>query len=384
MQINVNLSHWDRVSGELNSVQNSILKVSRELESVSSTLKGINNTALVTTANKISNYKMYIYYNSRSMKSMQDVFRDVGSKYRDTENGICGTKIQRAGEHVPRSGIVDLIKDTNSADSSQWLDLLLKDIKSLNKIVSLFGDYKDIEGIGIVSGLIGLLVSGTEGLSGEKKISELIDLYKSGSGVLGKLYHNNALNIISKTLGVIKEGESAIKPGDVWGTLLSMDKYISSGGELTYTVARASGIVEKGFSSKWGATTKIAPIAALFTMATSAVGNIATYSKDGCYDINDYGNTLLNTGVTGATSLIRGFTFGIVDIDTKGTVDIFNKNINDTAQWIKNTNWPTGVQVAAGIVATPGVAVVSAVHTVGDTFSRFGKNVENLWKGFFG
>lgn len=108
-------------------------------------------------------------------------------------------------------------------------------------------------------------------------------------------------------------------------------------------------------------------VGALFSMATTATGDVMQASKDGSYTIDEYGNICLKTGLSGASSLASAYTFGIINIDTDKAYDTFQDNITVAQDWIKTRTDNKAVQVALVVPATVVVSAVSAVEVAVDT-----------------
>lgn len=126
-------------------------------------------------------------------------------------------------------------------------------------------------------------------------------------------------------------------------------------------------------------TSKVNAIVSLFSMGTYAVGDIISRVKDGVYDINDYGDTLLATGVNGLSSLTSSFTFGAVNIDVDRSISVFDTAITKAQDIIKGTGAPTSVQVALVIPGTVLAAGVGVVGTFIDYGMQIGENIMNFF-----
>lgn len=126
---------------------------------------------------------------------------------------------------------------------------------------------------------------------------------------------------------------------------------------------------------------KFAALKAMFSMGTYATGDIIDKAKDGVYDIQDYGNTLLTTGITGMSSLVSSYTYGAVKIDTDRSSKVFDMSIKKTQDIINSTGAPTPVKVA---MAVPGTVIAASIGTVG-TFIDYGMQIgENINKIVWG
>ena len=119
----------------------------------------------------------------------------------------------------------------------------------------------------------------------------------------------------------------------------------------------------------------------MFSMGTYATGDIIEKAKDGIYDIQDYGNTLLATGITGMSSLVSSYTRGVVKIDTDRSLQVFDMSIKETQDIINSTGAPTPVKV---VMAVPGTVIAASIGTVG-TFIDYGMQIgENINKIMWG
>lgn len=128
----------------------------------------------------------------------------------------------------------------------------------------------------------------------------------------------------------------------------------------------------------------LAAVKAMFSMGTYFVGDVMERSADGRYDINDYGGTLLETGINGMSSVVRSYTGGIVKLDADRAATIYNGVTNRVTDWIKNTNAPLPVQVA---LVAPGAVISASVSTVAvfiDHGMQIGEKIKDVVNWFKG
>lgn len=187
------------------------------------------------------------------------------------------------------------------------------------------------------------------------------------------------LGVIGSSIGIYSELTKAPERSGAEQLKLS-GELASKGGNLAkniFELSESGKAVYKNMSEEAKKTLKLEntnnlnAIATMISMGTRAVGNILQYSSDGSYDIEDYGDTLLDTGVAGMSSLINLYTYGFVDIDAERSVAVYDQAIKKTQDIIKSTGAPVPVQV---VLAIPGTVIASAVGTVG-TFIDYGMQI---------
>lgn len=283
--------------------------------------------------------------------------------------------------------------DPNIGDITDWFSHLFDAISKKT------GD----DDAGLIGGTLGLISSifdmFTNDNSTVDKISKsLTDFSKELTSFIGDLFSDSnkdyatTLGLTSAILATASGLISSIgkTPEDF---LKDSGGLITSGSKLAqklYEECVANGSISDAAKADVGA------IAAPFTMGTRAVGNVISYSKDGCYDLNDYGNTLLNSGIAGASSLIKFATFGLVKFDVNDTANVFTRNADNASAWIHDLGLPAWAEVVTDIVASPVVAIQSVVDVVvenktvqdvargiGDGISIAGQSIASGFSKFF-
>ena len=115
-----------------------------------------------------------------------------------------------------------------------------------------------------------------------------------------------------------------------------------------------------------------AAAASAVTMITRALGDIIEKSKDGNYNVSDYGDTLLDTGIAGLNSLISSLTCGTINIDNGRSQSIFEANIEMGQKFINDT---CGDSVVGKVILTPFVVVDVTVLGIGGTIMDKGMEI---------
>lgn len=261
----------------------------------------------------------------------------------------------------------------------------LKLIKSLTSIH--IGDNK----VGDDRSMIGSLFGFAEGALDVDGITSWKDYITYLTGNTGK--GTDAASKLAKILGESDLSKELKVYSNVFGSVSLLSEFVGENWKDALTDKKLMGKVIS-HSEKLGqwiykdymngtvdqaAKKELALYTTLMTMGVTAVSDVKSYySDDGVYDVNDYGMTLLDTGVTGGSKLIKAASFGLVDIDGKGAVDTYVNNASWVAGKIKETGAPTAVQVIATIPASAAVAVYSTGEVIVDTAAETAKKVVNV------
>jgi hypothetical protein len=115
-------------------------------------------------------------------------------------------------------------------------------------------------------------------------------------------------------------------------------------------------------------------------MVCDSIGDIANYSSDGHpLTGQELADSLISVGLTGANSLISGYTHGFISFDVDASTEIFDNRTSQVSQMIQDTNLPVGVQAGIAVLSSPLVAA----WCVGETFYDKGVNIGNKLVSFF-
>ena len=267
----------------------------------------------------------------------------------------------------------------NARDWKKALDEIKKYVDALAKILKDSG----IGGFGSVLGMYtALLGLSDQSNSGPELTSNLFKLLKSATELekwREKFQKNtlaeNQLGVLAGIWGILQQG-SKLYGKSLQDFLRESGDYISSGGSFGTALYK---FVGKEKITTWEGLKTVAPLSALGTMLTRFTGDVMMYSKDGVYDIVDYGKTLLDSGLTGGRSLLKALTLGIVDINVDQANAIFEQNTDKAKEYINNMNLPTWAKTAMVLPGSAGVTVYSGV----EVFLETGKDsVEKVMNGY--
>ena len=185
-------------------------------------------------------------------------------------------------------------------------------------------------------------------------------------------------------VGIIANGAGCISLlVDAWGKeyseiLLKSGDYASSGASLAEAIysrwyfgnEEALKAIKDNRGDIMGLTGGVA-------ISGAAIGRYRQIGEKGYYTWDDLSDVYITSGLAGASSVISGTTYGLVNLDIDSSREIFNQNIKQMQDTINSQEWslPTKVLVGfAGSVIVAGESTVEiAVDTVADTADRFFK-----------
>lgn len=216
-------------------------------------------------------------------------------------------------------------------------------------------------------------------LKGEMDMETYLKFLKESLGLTGDLADNSSIGILSKIAGVFSAEYKAVKSGDVGTFLQESDGVIEAAGKLGIGIGKQLELVESGVKGIKEANSVLTSVTTMATMGTHLVGDVIAYSKDGEMSAQDWADTSINTGVAGGTSLIKGLTFGLVDIDGDKAVSTYKNNTDAVSDYLSTSGLPLEAQCAAGVLASPAVFLVSTAEIAADTL---GKTVNTVIGGF--
>jgi len=213
------------------------------------------------------------------------------------------------------------------------------------------------------------------------------DIMGSEVSILGKILKVFKKDEIGSAYGIAGSGVSIVgelskfTEYTVPEALKKMGDLIDKGGSLGKSIFDTINSKNTAYKTKMVSDSirdELAAVKSLFSMGTYFVGDVMERSADGKYDINDYGGTLLETGINGMSSVVRSYTGGIVNLDTDRATTIYNGVTDRVTDWIKNTNAPLPVQVA---LVAPGAVISAAVSTTAvfiDYGMQIGEKINDL------
>ena len=343
-------------------------------------------------------------FRSEYMKLRLDsMLNDINTAYKNVERDELTELLKIMRE------IEDLKKNVATLVSLDSGNIYTKDKSSeimelLETLVGATG-LSDSENVEVLGELASLFLDGIKAGNPEHNVTALdrmlniTNIESTWAKVLEKIFklakmksEASAMGVIGSAMGI--ESELTKVPGrSLEEQLKNSGGLISLGASLAkniYSLTDSGKEMEKftnGFIPSQKKrylqieANKFAALQAMFSMGTYATGDIIEKAKDGIYDIQDYGNTLLATGITGMSSLVSSYTRGVVKIDTDRSLQVFDMSIKETQDIINSTGAPTPVKV---VMAVPGTVIAASIGTVG-TFIDYGMQIgENINKIMWG
>ncbi|MBQ6570353.1 MAG: hypothetical protein IJL87_08850 [Clostridia bacterium] len=370
------------INDQFNSVNGSLSDISAKIQ--------LFYTELNRYLDKYSSAEDNIVRNASGTKNLSGIL-DNNAQFGHTE-----TDGDRDKKEIKRliNSIVSLITGVahGEEDTRNVRDKLNDILGLFSDILSFIDDKADNpfaeKSGGILEYFNSLVEFANNHLDGENPFANLAGLSAASVKVIGNTIKwigdegekdvSNELGIVSAFLSIF---EKFIKAGDgtVPDFLMDAGDIISSGSKLAEKLYDYGVDTSKfNFADKFERTKVLAPIISLATMATRLVGNVAQKTMDdGKYDIDDYGQTLLDTGLAGLTSLVKGFSFNLIDIDPSRATNIFNENISATTDWINSKGDEVGAPLWGKVVGTVCSVPFVALWSTGELFVDYGMQIGN-------
>lgn len=410
----VKTAAFSQAAGDLTSMKKKLSTIGSELTTAKravqwsiGTRAGINNR-LNQIANRLQDEEKAVGGLSSTINQILLEYQTAEQKL-NSKKGIRVT-IQNASGVGTASGDGGAVGSRDGSDSEKsWAAKLKEAIDTITGGHSLISDIfnteggkKGREGLGLISGLAGYVDKLDKFIHSKPGdvVENGLDWGKSFSSLTSKLYNwvdakgmADGTGLISSFLGVVLEGTKA-SGRTISEQLKNSGGVITAGSKLAQSIWKLSddgkyeawllknATKKEQYLSKWGKKADLAAISSLFNMATYSVGDVIERSKDGVYDLNDYGKTLLDTGITGMGSLTSGLTGGLVKVDTKRSGYIFDYTIEKTQDWIKDT---AGDSMFGRALLLPAGAVYATATGICGTFIDCGIQIgESIKKIFYG
>lgn len=310
--------------------------------------------------NDLGKYKSFIdnaYNQYAALENYREVLSSVGN--------ITPYSANSDNTNSNSNSVNDLIKD-------EWKKTEYSlDITS--KLLSFLKRYTDREiADGILGDLLGFIVTISEACrEGFENVTDACSFVLDGSS-----------DLISLITDFIEKGDFK-NTGIVVSELSMISELLSAGSKLTDLLTKdlgeafqdAGGLLASGgkiikealkqfvtkFSGKEVAKeiTKevtgkvIEPLVAFGSACTRFVGDVFTFAKDGDYTIQDFSRTLLDSGLSGASSWIKSLTCGLIDVKVDKTGDYIMDACNSVHDYMEKNNWPTWAKITGSIIGAP-------------------------------
>lgn len=339
---------------------------------------------------------MFDYLLKKFDQMIFDQHIDIVEEGKWTRDGISVTK------EIVFEELADILKKDNyDKVNSEYIDIW-KNITGAIKAVSKGTDNDKIGMVGSFSALLLNIVKARDTDSNQTVLGRtqtVLDIFGGGINcvtgglkMFGLRDDASSIGIIGSGIGIYSELSKASER-TVGEQLKESGKLISGGsglGQGIFGVSssgkkiedfRVSMTKEQRKTAKQVDKNNVAAVSAGLSMSTTFLGDIIEKSSDGQFDINDYGATLLDTGINGATSLLSSYTYGAINIDPNRAGEIYGMAITKTQDIINETGAPVPLKI---VMAIPGTVIAAAVGTVG-TVIDFGMDIGNklnnvIWK----
>ena len=297
-----------------------------------------------------------------TLRSYSSFSNTAHAKYADLENyqkGLDGLgNITSYSTDTSVSNSVP--NDSNKEGKKEFIEWILK---KFSAIFSMGKRYKDNENAGVIGDVLGIIATVSE-LTHELKnsVSKLISkvmkiISKSIPLVYELLKKKNAGNagIVAAILSTLAELIGVSENG-VGKALQNSEGIFAGIGKIAKEVLKKAltGVTEYSKEIVKEVVGKvIEPLAAFGSTCTRFVGDMIEFTKDGNYSIQDFARTLLDSGLSGASSWIKSLTCGFINFKVDQTGDYVMDACNSVHDYMKKNNWPTWAKVAGSIIGAP-------------------------------
>ncbi len=401
-QISVNgFSKFDNYETMMNSAEKELRSIAGEIYSVRKNLRsGMLMKSYTSICRSIDNTKQSVENCRTKVGNLRTGAEKIETLYRNAENQLFDaikgkSLITEDVQNLGGGGSSFDSDDSDTQDLSDSMKWWSKLLKAAGKITDgdSFGTIGS--GLALFSGV--LTVLGTDYTTYLEFLEDYIGTVKDAAGFSSKLLKlfdydkaGGRIGTGSSFLGIVKEWIEGIQksPDEA---LKNAGGLIDSAGDFTtglysliypeyFKTLEASKGKTGVYLEKVG---NVSAVCSLFTMASMAVGDVMSFTKDGDYTWDEFVDTAWDVSFAGADSLISGLTYGVIDIDADAAIDTFQSNSKNMSQWISDTGLPLSAQVALGVVTAPAGALVSAAEVVIDTLEDTVEKAANLvsWVG---
>lgn len=407
----------------LRNISNGILNCKNELDHVAA----MGNYRLTTNLQWI---KSRLDQEINKVDQLQSALGNIAGLYANAEKNASVYNVTNFGNSGSSNGVkkIDfsgIIKQVTGWDKS----MKATEYKPFFNLKDLAGRMKSVGGITKDDWLtrggtwLDFLLSAV-GLATMDPSSKASEVYKTllstmGKGVdsfkslLNKDKHGaeiEELTIIKNTLGTISalvgcEGKSVsdvllnskdlINAGNTWGQYLWEKGYIDATTEMMQSFSKEA-LDAKTIDSIKGSASEIVDrlkgdanaTCATFAIGTSAIGQCLkareSLGKDGKerYEWKDLSDVYLTAGLSGVSSLVSGYSRGLVKVDTNEAKKTIEKNVKIAQDMIDVEGWGTGAVVATGLLSSVAVTYVSTMEIAWDSLNNSNKGIGPFGIGF--
>lgn len=406
-QLHIYVGNERNISSQLKKLNSQIRDCCKNLKtSVSSANYRVKGN-LISISNQIDS-------KVDKINKLADVLGSTANLYSNVEKNICGisVKVQSVSMAKNITGIAissgvtaTIMKDSVNSSMTEHMKEIFEEISKYFSAIGSITDSCGVKNVGTIFGYLQALVGGVTAstpIEVAKNYLKLIQksgntwkavydtLYKQlqaidkeciEKGLFGG-YRDSAFHFKYKygamvgNVGIISgiAGAGSLLTSEINGSvsdvLLSVGDYAATGQALGTSIYSRMHLFDDGLSTTIkNAKGDLAGITGAFAIAGSAIGETIKNGEKGYYTWDDLSDVYLTSGLSGASALIKGATFGIVDIDVDSSKEIFHSNIREMQDAINDTDWNMPTKIAAGIGSSVYVAGKSSVQIIANKLS---------------
>lgn len=265
------------------------------------------------------------------------------------------------------------VNGESKSDNSEKSDISTL-LNSLKSILGVHGKIMEKDAYSTAGGILGNIVTAyetiTDVITGNVDRDTYTKVVKEILDIFGKFEGGERLGVLGAVTDFIAEEWKILDMANPIEFLQNADGYIEAAGDLGMEIGKYWGLVSEGLSGYIIAQKALTNVTTIATMGTKLVGDVIAFSSDGTFDLRDFGNLCMDIGAYGGSSLVKGLTLGLLDIDAEGAINTYSENAEKWSDFLCDTGLPLGVQCAGGIVGSPFVFVASTAEIVYETVAE--------------
>lgn len=319
---------------------------------------------------------------SDQANTLHTVLMDAMARYEEVEqrNSGGGKGAVQTGASGQGSGGGGLRDEDEEIDWKEELEQIKKLLSLLEK---LLGDNE----AGLLSGLIGMLLSilKLKGLS-DKEFEEIFYLLaqvpKKGAGALKFLYKllgqkgkAAIAGVVGSVIGLFAEVEK-LQGADFFEQLRNSGKAVESCAKLVQSMYTAMGGKAPISIRMW-----VAAIGSLSHAGLSLVGEVAGYWEDGYLSWAEIGQSGVTASTNGMATMQNILSGGdIIEADGTSIAEIYNRYAKEAGAWVGEHANNTVEQIALTIPATS----VAFIKGLQENYEAFIKDIQENMENYRG
>ena len=319
-----------------------------------------NFSGKITSAQKgFSTVVDMLQYGATAANSSAETFEEIDIQLSKVLNGTTNSTTtsskSKKTENEDKDDITDVLKLLKSILSTQGKFLEKDEYSQASDVLStLLCGYETIQDV-----LTGKIDKDTYAGA----ISGVLDIFKEFEG-------GERLGVAGVMTDFVSETMEIFEMSGPLEFLQNANEYIDASGKLGMEIGKYWGLVKEGLEGSVAAQEALTCVTTIATMGTKLVGDVAAFNQDGEINLEDFGKMFMDVGAYGGSSLVKGLTFGILDIDAEGAINTYKNYSEQWSDYLYDSGLPLWAQCVGDVVASPAIFVVGTAQVAIDTIAK--------------